>query len=131
MWSTHRIILATKILIYHFVSPRLKFTFKIIVVLCLRPSRSIRCSFTNTMAAGDPVGSMRCRANSGNEGEGGPDLIRCVDGRQPEIHEVWTFREDGVTREVHPTARVDVGAGFVGNFSNNYLTPSWRRIFMF
>ena len=34
-------------------------------------------------------------------------------------------------REVHPTARVDVRARFVGEFSTNYLTPSWRRIPMF
>ena len=32
------------------------------------------------------------------------------------------------TREVHPTARIDVGAGFVGEFATNYLTPSWRMI---
>ena len=36
-----------------------------------------------------------------------------VDGRDPQIHEVWTFGDDGVTQEVHPTTRVDVGAGFV------------------
>ena len=27
--------------------------------------------------------------------------------------------------------RVDVGAGFVGEFSNNYLTTSWQRVPMF
>ena len=54
-----------------------------------------------------------------------------MDGREPQIHEVWTFGEDGVTREVHPTARVDVGAGFVREFSTNYLTESCRRFPMF
>ena len=48
-----------------------------------------------------------------------------MDGREPHIHEVWTFGEDGVTREVYLTARVDVGAGFFGEFATNYLTPSW------
>ena len=74
---------------------------------------------------------MYCRANSGNGGEDGPEFMRCVDGRQPQIHEVWTFGEDGVTREVHTTARVDAGAVFVGGFATDYLTPNWRRFPMF
>ena len=51
--------------------------------------------------------------------------------RQPQIHEVWTFREDSVTCDGHLTARVDVGTGFVGKFVTNYLTPTWRRVPMF
>ena len=54
-----------------------------------------------------------------------------MDVREPQVREVWTFGEDGVTPEVHPTARVDVGAGFVGGFSTNYLTGDGRRIPMF
>ena len=34
-------------------------------------------------------------------------------------------------REVHMIERVDVGAGFVGEFATDCLTPSWRRIPMF
>ena len=48
-----------------------------------------------------------------------------------QIREDWTFSEDGVTPEVHLTARVDVDAGFSGEFVTNDLTPSWRRIPMF
>ena len=76
------------------------------------------------MATGDPVGSMRCRYNSGSGGEDRTNSIRCFYRRHPKIHEVWTYGEDGVTREVHPTARVDVGAGFVGEFDTDYLTPT-------
>ena len=65
------------------------------------------------MATWEPVVSVRHRSNSGSGGEDGQEFICCVNGRQPEIHEVWIFGEDGVTHEVHPTARVDVGAGFV------------------
>ena len=54
-----------------------------------------------------------------------------MDVRDPQIHEVWNFGDDGVTREVHPTARVDVGTGFVREFSTDYLTPSWFRVPMF
>ena len=54
-----------------------------------------------------------------------------MDGRDPQIHEVWNFGEDGVTPEVHSTAQVDVGARFVGKFATNYLTENGRRIPMF
>ena len=54
-----------------------------------------------------------------------------MDRQEPQIHEVWTFSEDGVTREVHPKARVDVSARFVGEFATGYLNPSWHRITMF
>ena len=66
------------------------------------------------MAAEEPVGSMCHQTNSGSGEEDGPEFIRCVDGRQPQIHEVWNFGKDNVMREVHLTARVDVGAGFIG-----------------
>ena len=54
-----------------------------------------------------------------------------MDGQEPQIHEVWTFGEDGITREVHPIAQVDVGAGFFEKFATDYLTESWRRVPMF
>ena len=52
----------------------------VIVVLFLHPTHSIRCSFTNKVATGEPVGSMCLRANYGSEGKDGPKFIRCVDG---------------------------------------------------
>ena len=59
------------------------------------------------------------------------DFIQCVDGRETHIHKVWNFGEDGVTCDIHLTARADVGTGLVGEFATNYLTPSWRRIPIF
>ena len=44
------------------------------------------------------------------------------------MHEVWDFSSDGIMCEVHPTARVDVGAGVVGEFSSDYHTESGRRV---
>ena len=67
--------------------------------------------------------------DSGDEDK--PKFILCVDGREPQIHKVWTFGEDGVTREVRQTAQVNVGAGFVVEFATNCLTPIWRNIPMF
>ena len=94
------IILAPKILIYHFISPSFKFTLQIIVVLCIRTDHSICCRFAYIMARRELVRATRPPSNSCGGDEDGPKFIRCVDRRQPKFHEVWTFGEDGVTREV-------------------------------
>ena len=76
------------------------------------------------MARREPVGSIRRTSDYGSGDKDRPEFIHFVDGRHPKIHEVWTFGEDGVTRKVRPTARIDVGA-FVGEcFATNYLTPT-------
>ena len=113
---------------YHFVSPGFKIICRIIVVLCLCSAHSIRCIFTNKVARRDPVKAIHRPSDYGSGDKDRPEFIRCVDRQHPEIHEVWTFREDCVTREGHPNARIDVGA-FIGEcFASNFLTPSWRRI---
>ena len=71
------------------------------------------------MARGEPVGYICWPYDYGSGNEDGPDFTQCVDVRQIQIHEVWTFSDDGVTREVHPTARVDVGNVLVGEFVTN------------
>ena len=83
------------------------------------------------MSRKEPFGFINTPSDSGSGDTEGPEFIRCMDGRKPQVHEVWTFGEDGFTCEVHPTVPVDVGAGFVGEFENDYLTPSWRRVPMF
>ena len=65
------------------------------------------------MARRDTVGAIRRPSQSGGRDEDRPKFICCVDGRQPEINEVCTLREDSVTTKVHLTALVDVGV-FVG-----------------
>ena len=64
-----------------------------------------------------PVESIRWPFDSGSRGTKVPEFIRCVDGREPQMHEVWYLGFNGITREVHPTAQVDVGAGVVGEFT--------------
>ena len=79
----------------------------------------------------DPVGSI-CRPFAyGSWDEDGPEIICCVDGQHPEIHEVWTFREGGVTPKVHPAACIEIDA-FLGEcFATENLTPTWCRLPMF
>ena len=60
----------------------------------------------------DSVGSMGRFSDSGSEDAFGPEIIQCVDGQEPQIHEVWDFVSDGITREIHPTAQMDVGSEF-------------------
>ena len=127
-WSTRRIILAPKILIF---PPGFKISFSIIFSLWPCPYHSICCNFTNNMDVWEPVGDNLWRSNSGCGDEDWPEFIWCVDVREPQFHEVWTLGEDSVTPECHPTERVDIGAGFVGEFLTNYLTGYGFRIPMF
>ena len=80
------------------------------------------------MAKRETVGSIRWPYNYGSGDAEGPEFIQCVYRRDHQIHEIWDFGSDGVTREVNPTVRVDVGAVFVGEFSTDYLTEIWRRV---
>ena len=47
---------------------------------------------------------------------GSPDLIifiQCVYGRDPMSHKLWSHGLDGLSRNVHPTAQVDIPTGTV------------------
>ena len=83
------------------------------------------------MAGQDPVVSIDRPYDSGSRYSEGPKFIWCVDGLEPQIHEVWDFSEDVVSRKVFPTAQVDVGTGVVREFLNDSLTENWRRFLMF
>ena len=73
------------------------------------------------MSGREPVGPINSSSNYGSGYSEETEFIRCVDGRESQVNEVWTFGEDVVTLEVHPTSQVDVGDGFVGEFAKNYL----------
>ena len=76
----------------------------------------------------DPVGSI-CRPYNSSGGDAEvPNFIRRVGGQEPQIHEVWAFVDDGAMREVHLTARVDVGDGVFGEFSSDHVIESGTRI---
>ena len=70
-------------------------------------------------------------SDSGSGDDDGLGFIWFVGGQQTEIYEVWTFGDNRITPEVHPTARVDVGA-FVGKcVATNYLTENGLEVPMF
>ena len=77
------------------------------------------------------VGVIHQTFCSGSRGEGRIEFGCCVDSRYPQIHELWGFANDGVTREVHPFDRVDVG-DFSGDcFQTYYMNEKARRVTIF
>ena len=64
-------------------------------------------------------------------GRGGKDetlFIRCVNGSEPQINELWHFAEDG-TCKVHPFARIQISAGFVGDtFHTDFVGVDGRHV---
>ena len=79
----------------------------------------------------DPVGVIHQPFKYGTGADDGLEFIRCNGGQKPEIHEVWTFGDNGITPEVHTFVRVDVSA-FIGDcFGTDYLTENGRRVPIF
>ena len=75
-----------------------------------------------------PVGPICWPFDSCSRGTKRPEFIQYVDGRKPQMHEIWCLGSDGITHELHPKAQVYVNAGNVGQFSTNYLSKNSRRI---
>ena len=68
-----------------------------------------------------PFGAICQPFNSSSRANDGLEFICCVGRQHPQIHEVWTFADDGITYKFHPFARVDVG-NFSGEcFGTNYF----------
>ena len=60
------------------------------------------------------MGTIRRTLDSCNGDTDTTVLTQCVDGRYPQINELWCLGLNGIFREVHFTARVDILAGTVG-----------------
>ena len=75
-----------------------------------------------------PVKVFPQPSNSGSGADDRLEFIRCVGGREPQIHELWIFAEDGIARKVHPFARIDVGNFSGGCFRTAYATEIGRRV---
>ena len=70
------------------------------------------------------MGSIRQTSNPGSRSTEDTAFVQCVDGREPQIHELWCLGLDNITCEVHPTSRVEFPAGTVGEFVTNYLAEN-------
>ena len=78
-----------------------------------------------------PVRIIRQPSSSGSRDKYGLEFIRCVGGQEPQIHELWSFAEDIITREVHPFARIDVCNFSRDCFHTAYVTEIVRRVFIY
>ena len=96
------------------------------VRFCLSHS-SLR-NFFNAMPICDPVGAIRQPFRSGSGGEDGVEFIRCVGRREPQIHKLLIFAEDGITRKVYPFTRIDVGNFSGVCFKTDYSTEVGSRV---
>ena len=74
------------------------------------------------------MGSIHQPSDYGRVGTEDIDFIRCVEIRDPQLHGMWCLGSDKITRKIHPTARLEVGNGTLGLFTNNYLDENGRRI---
>ena len=72
------------------------------------------------------MGNMCRHSKSSSRGPETGAFILCFNGRDPQIYELWCWDNDGIFREVHPTARVDILAGTVREFVTKYLSENER-----
>ena len=76
------------------------------------------------MSMPNPVIDTKSPSNSGCGDADISNFFRCVEGREPEVNEVWIFGEGNATPKVHSMVRIDVEYGVVYKFATNYLTEN-------
>ena len=74
------------------------------------------------------MGPIRWYSYSGSGGTKGVKFVQCIDGQEPQMHEIWCLDSNGITRKVHLTAQIDVGDETVGHFSTHYFAENGRII---
>ena len=74
------------------------------------------------------MGTIRRPSDSSRGGTEANAFIQCINGREPQNHELWCLDLDGINSEVHPTVHVDFLAGTVGDFVTDYLDKNGSRI---
>ena len=82
------------------------------VLLCL--THSYHCHFTKYMIRSSTMGSIHRPSNPGNRSTEDTDFMQCVDGWEPQIHELWCLGLDNVTFKARHTVQVQVTSGTVG-----------------
>ena len=102
-----------------------------IVTVCLYLAHSSLCNFHDTMPRSKPFGVIRQAFRYGNGGEDGLEFVCPVDCQEPQIHELWSFSGDGITRKVHPFFRVNVGDFSGDYFQTYYMIEEALRVTIF
>ena len=74
------------------------------------------------------MGSIYWTYILGSGGTKDTKLIQCFDNQEPQIHELRCLGLDNITQEVHPTAKVEVVAGTVGELKTDYLAENGCKI---
>ena len=74
------------------------------------------------MSMSEPVGDICWTSDSSCGDTDRSKFIHCVDGPEPEVHEVWIWGDDDITPEFHPTAQVDVDPWIRRDFATNFFT---------
>ena len=85
----------------------------------------------HTMPRREPARVIYQPFRSGSRGKYGIEFICCVDSQEPQIHELWSFAEDGFTRKVLPFDHI-YASDFSGEcFQTYYLTKEALRVAIF
>ena len=74
------------------------------------------------------MGTINMPSDSGSGGTESTAFIQCIDGREPQIHELWYLGLDRISHKINPAAHVDVTAGIVGEFVTYYLAENRCQI---
>ena len=75
-----------------------------------------------------PMGTIYRPSYSGSGGTEATAFIQCINGREPQIHELWCLCLDRICRKVHSTAYVEVPAGTIRYFVTDYIAKNGRQI---
>ena len=122
--STHWNVLALK---FFDIFTNLKLRFIVIVMVWLRLTHSYRCRFTKNMIQRSLMGSIHRPSDSGSRITESTAFIQCVDGREPQIHELGCLGLVNISRKFHPTARVYFLDVTVREFLTGYLSENGHR----
>ena len=74
-----------------------------------------------------PMGDIRSPSNSSSGGKETGACTQCVNGREPQIHELRCHGIDWIYREVHTYALIEIPTVTVGEFVTEYISENGRR----
>ena len=67
-------------------------------------------------------------SDSGSGVAEGTAFIQCINGQEPQIHELWCLGLEVISRKFYPMEHLDVTTGTVGSFLTEYLAKNGRII---